>query len=140
MLCSQLSQTFNHAYHFSILGREIKQWNSWAISCLAGDTRCSNSIFSLSLWEKLQSDEVSLGTEQYSLGQWMIQVKWNCSFLSTLFNCIYSLPLHPTVCWNFCDGLLDSHEDILIHGSLSRSMFYGGTIVNNLLFSCLTLS
>lgn len=120
LLCFQPTQTLSHAYHFSILGGARKKWTSWAISCLARETRYSYSIFSFSLWKKLQADGVPLGTEQCSLGGWMIQVKCNCFFfffLFTLFNAsILSLSFSPTVYWNLSDGLLDSYKGILIHG------------------------
>lgn len=109
-----------------------QKWAFWAGFHKDGKARCS--LYShFPPWEKSWTKGASLGTELPPVGEGVV-TRVKGTNLLTLFRASILRVFCSLGCWNLSAVLLVSHEGILIHGWLLKSVFLWGFEGWNLLF------
>ena len=129
LLCSQplLTLQLKGSPLYSWWGE--KELDMFAASCMPGKLVTHSLCSHFSLWEKLQAEGISLGTELWHLWWGVIQIKQCCC--SYHLQCVCSQNFAPLMCRDFSAGLLDSHKGTFVCGWLLKYIFCGGEMVEN---------
>lgn len=118
LLCSQPLLTLQLKWSPLYSCWREKELDMFAASCMPGKLVTHSLCSHFSLWEKLQAEGVSLGTELWHLWWGVIQIKQCCC--SYPLQCVCSQNFAPLMCRDFSAGLLDSHKGTFVCGWLLK--------------------